>query len=201
MHFRLRVVSLISTLIILTGWYLINWHVNKLDSLRKEDFVHISSRSPAEWKADKSRGKIYHSEFEGLDFRELLAKIEDANSQNLQVRIPRNKKDSKERVSLKYTDLVFPQMIDISKPQKQIPSKRYIFVHNQYTDQLSKNTRAFLSLCAQAGKSGRKVVIPFVKETKLGSTKSWLPFETYYDVKYLKRLLAAAGYGSLVDDV
>ena len=201
MHFRLRVVSLISTLIILTGWYLINWQVNKLDSLRKEDFVHISSRSPAEWKADKSRGKIYHSEFEGLDFRELLAKIEDANSQNLQVRIPRNKKDSKERVSLKYTDLVFPQMIDISKPQKQIPSKRYIFVHNQYTDQLSKNTRAFLSLCAQAGKSGRKVVIPFVKETKLGSTKSWLPFETYYDVKYLKRLLAAAGYGSLVDDV
>ena len=201
MRFSLRVVFLINALIILTGWYLINRHVNKLESLLKEDFVRTSSRSSTEWKADKSREKIYHSEFEGLDFTELLKKIKDSNGQNLQVRISRNKKDSKERVTLKYTDLVFPQIIDISKPQKQIPSKRYIFVHNQYTDQLSKNTRAFLSLCAQAGKSGRKVVIPFVKETKLGSTKSWLPFETYYNVKYLKRLLAAAGYASLVDDV
>ena len=192
MRFNLRGFFRIEAPIIIAVWFLINWYVlNILES--------ISSRGPTERKADKNREKIYYSEFEGLDFKELLAKIKDANGQNLQIRISRENETQKERITLEYTALVFPHVIDTWKPKKIIPSRKYIFVHNQYTEQLSKNTRAFLSLCAQAGKSGRKVVIPFVRQTRFGSFHSWSPLETYYDVKYLRRLLAAAGYASLVD--
>jgi hypothetical protein len=90
-------------------------------------------------------------------------------------------------------------MIDISKTKEGNPSKKYAYVHYQYNDQLTKNTRAFLSLCAQAGRTGRKVVKPFVKQTKLSSDQSWFLLETYYDVKQLDGLLAAAGYATLVD--
>ena len=189
MRIKLRILFLIMTF---TGWFLINWLANKLES--------TWWRRPIERKTDKNREEIYYSEIGGADFKELLARlIKYANGQNLQIGIPRENEATKTRVTFNYSALFFPQKIDISKPKKQVPSKRYIFVHSQYTEQLSKNTRAFLSLCAQAGKSGRKVVIPFVKQTRFASFNSWSPLETYYDIKYLKRLLAAAGYASLVD--
>ena len=189
MRFRLRILFFIITF---TGWFLINWLTNKLES--------TWWRRPTERKTDKNREEIYYSEIEGAYFKELLARlIKHANGQNLQIGILRENEATKTRVTFNYSTLVFPQKIDISKPKKQVPSRKYIFVHSQYTEQLSKNTRAFLSLCAQAGKSGRKVVIPFVKQTRFASFNSWSPLETYYNVKYLKRLLAAAGYASLVD--
>ena len=141
----------------------------------------------------------YQTKFEGLDFEDLLANIKIATGRNLQVRIIRNKQTKTQRVTLNCTTLNFPTMINSSPAKVKNLAKKYVYVHHQYTDQLSKNTRAFLSLCAQAGVTGRKVVRPLVKKTKFGSDETWLPLETYYDEKHLENLLAAAGYASLVD--
>ena len=200
MRHGIWILFLIEVPILFTGWYLANRSIKKhRKSIQKQNFVHISSASPRQRiQAGKNREEIYDGKFEGLDFKDLLTKIKNSNGRNLHVYISSDEKTTKTRVTLEYSALVFPQMIDISKAKKQSSSKKYIFVHSQYTDQLSKNTLAFLSLCAQAGKSGRKVVMPYVKQTKFSSAKSWFPLATYYDVKYLKRLLAAAGYASLV---
>ena len=74
-----------------------------------------------------------------------------------------------------------------------------MYVHNHYNDQLSVNTRAFLSLCAQAGTTGQMVVKPFIRQTKIGSDKSWLPSNTYYNTEYLDGLLETSGYAKHVE--
>lgn len=184
MRYGIWILVLIEVLLILfTAWYVTNRNIKKHRDQENENTE-----------------KEYYSKVEGLDIKELLTKVKNANGQNLHVCISNDNENTKTRVTLNYSALVFPQTIDISKAKKQNSSKKYIFVHDQYKGQLSKNTLALLSLCAQAGKSGRKVVMPYVKQTKFSSVKSWSSLETYYDVKYLKRLLAAAGYASLVDN-
>jgi hypothetical protein len=141
----------------------------------------------------------YRTQFEGLDFEDLLAKIKTSIGQNLQVGVIQDKQTRRQRVTLNNAELIFPTMIDNSKTKVENSAKKYVYVHHRYNDQLSKNTRAFLSLCAHAGTTGRKVVRPYVKDTRLGSDETWFPLETYYGEEYLNSLLASAGYASLVD--
>ncbi|XP_046864265.1 uncharacterized protein LOC124458258 [Xenia sp. Carnegie-2017] len=68
-----------------------------------------------------------------------------------------------------------------------------------FNDQLSKNTRAFLSLCAQAGRNKRYVVKPYVRATKLSSDDSWYKLDDYYDVHHMEDLLVASNYAGLVN--
>lgn len=138
---------------------------------------------------------------EELGFEDLPATIKECVGQNLELKISHtcDRRTGKAMFTANCTALVFPQIINVSKALKKFPSRKYVFPYYQYTDQLTVNTRAFLSLCAQAGTTGRKVVKPRVKQTRLRSEDSWLPLDTYYDVKYLKILLAASGYSELVD--
>ncbi|XP_028408760.1 uncharacterized protein LOC114531324 [Dendronephthya gigantea] len=136
-----------------------------------------------------------------LEFEDLPAIIKESVGQNLKLNVSqaRGRCTGKPTITANFTALVFPQIINISKAFKRYSARKYVFPYYQYTDQLSVNTRAFLSLCAQAGTTGRKVVKPSVKQTRLRSDDSWLPLDTYYDVKYLESLLASSGYAELVE--
>ena len=195
----IAILALIEIVFFITGWYLfLRINIEQPELIRNQHFIKTFLPSS---KQSKRTSKEYHTKIEGLDFEDLLAKLKGTIGQNLRVRITYDKQTKKQHVTLNYTKLVFPITIDTSQAKGENPSKKYAYVYNQYNDQLSKNTRAFLSLCAQAGTTGRKVVRPFVKKTKLGSDESWFFLETYYDVEYLDSLLAAAGYASLVDKV
>ena len=159
----------------------------------------FSSDSKNSKETSQTTVQQYHTQFEGLDFEKLLAKIKITNGEVLQVGIIYDKQTKTQRVTLNNTKLIFPASIDNSQTKVENSAKKYVYVHHHYNDQLSVNTRAFLSLCAQAGRTGRKVVRPYVKGTKLGSDETWFPFETYYDEEHLNSLLASAGYASLVD--
>jgi hypothetical protein len=179
--------------IILTGWYIFfKTNIEHPELIQKQDLI-------------QSFQQYRYIKFEGVDFQDLLAILKGTIGQNLQIRITRDPQTKKSLVAVNYTEWDFPKIIGkpegeiISKARGGNPSKKYAYVDYQYNDQLSTNTRSFLSLCAQAGRTGRKVVRPFVKQTKLSSDQSWFLFETYYDVKQLDGLLAAAGYATLVD--
>jgi hypothetical protein len=184
-------------LIAFAGWFrLFQANVEHPQLIQKQDLFQILLPRTKQMKGTNQQ---FRTKFEGLDVQDLLAKIEGATAQNLRIRITHDQRTKKSRVAIDYTELDFPKIIDISKTIGRNPSKKYAYVHHQYNDQLSKNTRAFISLCAQAGTTGRKVVRPFVKQTKLSSDESWFLLETYYDVKYLDSLLAAVDYATLVD--
>ena len=189
----------------MTGWFLVNHSRtrNHSDGTQNQDYVNISLKIlTATKQADEISEQQYHTKFQGMDFEDLITKIKNSTGQNLKILCTVCKSNAKKltQVTLEYIPLEFPPMINISNSLKESPSKKYVFVHSRYGEQLSKNTRAFLSLCAQAGKSGRKVVMPFVHQTEFSRVKSGHDIGIYYDVEYLKRLLATAGYASVVDN-
>ena len=188
------------TQMLLSAWYLflkdntIHWRVTlQQNNISATALQTINS-------AEDSYGDQYKRKFKGLDYQDLQQKVSGTIRRNLHVRIIQKEKSKDPFVTLKYTNLSFSKIINVSpKTKQEYPFKTYAFVHTAYNDQLSKNTRALLSLCVQAGQSGRHVVRPSVKSTKFSSSHSWLHLETYYNVTHLNNLLLATGYTSLVD--
>lgn len=148
------------------------------------------------------RSGIYSMKsFNGYKFEMIQSMIKDVFVRNIRIYITEDPHSAKEIIDIVNITTNFPTIIDVAKAKQLAPevSKKYVYVHYMFNDQLSMNTRSFLSLCAQAGRTKRYVVKPFVKDTKLGSDESWLDFEYYYNVDYLKDLLIASNYAGLVN--
>ncbi|XP_028402728.1 uncharacterized protein LOC114525545 [Dendronephthya gigantea] len=149
---------------------------------------------------ESKTGYRYKGKIKGLDYQDLFRKVNGIIRKNLQVQIVRNWKSKTSLVTLKYTNFSFSKAINVlPKAKYKSPPKKYVFVHEILNDQLSKNTRALLSLCVQAGQSGRSVVRPFVRQTKFGPNAAWSHLETYFNETYLDNLLRTTGYTSLAD--
>ena len=78
---------------------------------------------------------------------------------------------------------------------------RKIFIAFSYWEQLTAATNNFLDLTAVAAYSGRQVVVPFVKNSRLLGFAKNKPLETlelYYNVSALNRTLLSRGHGTLI---
>lgn len=143
-----------------------------------------------------------HKNISGLDFDKLQTMIKELKEQNLRVYITQDRKSHNDKIHMVYTPMNFPKIIDVSfGPRRPYETtKKYAFVYFMFNEQLSKNTRAFLSLCAQAGRSNRYVVKPYVKGARFSQSQdSWLDFDTYYNVDHMEELLTVSNYAGLVE--
>ena len=168
----LHIIGFFSLIYTLVFMFLIYFHPQLGTTTR--EYVHTLLLMPIKTKQSNEIVKQrLPSKFDWPDFDKFRSKLTGYIGQNLRLRFAGDKKSTAiRRVTVDYTELVFPNVIDTSK-RKQVDSlsKKYVYVHYMYNDQLSKNTRALLSLCAQAGTAGRMVVKPFVRKTKFGSDR------------------------------
>ena len=78
---------------------------------------------------------------------------------------------------------------------------RKIFIAVNYWEQLTAATNNFLDLTAVAAYGGRKVVVPFVKNSRLygfATTKGFKTLDLYYNVSALNHTLRSRGHGTLI---
>lgn len=106
-----------------------------------------------------------------------------------------------------------PPKLSFSKNKQWIPPKivkddhsmkrsftKYVYVHAEYTEQMSMATLSLLSLCGFAQFGDRKVVRPYTRDSRITSTeRNTRSLGVLYDLDYLGNLLNNAGYSPLVD--
>lgn len=134
----------------------------------------------------------------------LIAKIEKGfgtNFMKIDYIKSQNAKNTDE--SFEYGSPNFPKIIDFSKLKpdagSQKSASRYVYVYARSWEQLTMCMRALISLAGQAKIGGRKLVEPFVKNSRFSGMDSWNSLGLYFNMKDMQRILKASGYAAFVE--
>ena len=140
-----------------------------------------------------ARKEIRGSKIDGL-----TTKIKGSFGRELKIKINVENHDIS-GLSFRFEELPIPPKIQ-GENRANRSFEKYVFVHSEYTEQMSMGTLSILSLCGQAQFGGRKVVRPFVRKSRIvNSEKNSVSLAILYDLQHLNKLLNMAGYSPLVD--
>ena len=149
-------------------------------------------------KADTNGRIRLRSEFNETKANILLAEINKNFGRGLKISI-RDRYRLENHLSFSYEELTIPPNVE-RKTRESKSFDKYVFVYARYTEQMSMSMLNFLSLCGQAQFGGRKVVRPFVRNSKFVSEETGTSLlGILFDLNYLNSLLDQAGYSPLVD--
>ena len=115
-------------------------------------------------KADTNGRIRLRTEFNETKANILLAEINKNFGRGLKISI-RDRYRLENHLSLSYEELTIPPKVE-RKTRESKSFDKYVFVYARYTEQMSMSMLSFLSLCGQAQFGGRKVVRPFVRNSK-----------------------------------
>ena len=130
----------------------------------------------------------------------IISKITQNLGHKLAINIYSEKHRNSTSMSFNSEDLYIPQKIENRQNSRQTRSfDKYVFVYSEYTEQMSMSTLSVLSLCGQAQFGRRKVVRPFIHNSRFVSDQKFSSLGILYDLKHLDKLLELAEYSPMVD--
>lgn len=130
----------------------------------------------------------------------IVSEIRKSLGRKLAINIGSEKHHNSASLSFDLEDFHFSPNIENKITAGQTRSfDKYVFVYSEYTEQMSMSTLSVLSLCGQAQFGNRKVVRPFIHNSRFVSSQRFSSLGILYDLKHLDKLLELAGYSPMVD--